>query len=161
MNCCVEPTSREALAGVIMILDNTAAVTVRTAELLAIPNAAVMDVWPATKLVASPFPLIVATDELEELHWTSVVKSCVLPSLNVPLAVNGWVVPAAMLGLVGLTVSPVRVADVTVSNADPLTVPTLATTVVCPGVTLVAIPFAEIVATEGLAPHDTDVVMFC
>ena len=66
--CCVDPTCREAFAGVIVILDNTAAVTVSTVELLLARNVAVIEVCPATKLVASPFALIVATAEFEELH---------------------------------------------------------------------------------------------
>ena len=68
VNCCVEPASKELFAGVIVMLYNTAGVTVKTAELLAVPNVAVMEVCPATKLAASPFALIVATDEFDELH---------------------------------------------------------------------------------------------
>ena len=66
-----------------------------------------------------------------------------------------------MLGLVGLTVKPVRVADVTVSKADPVMVFTVATMLVSPGVAPVAIPLAAMVATEEVTLHDTDVVMFC
>ena len=84
-----------------------------------------------------------------------------LPSLNVPLAVKACVVPAAMLGFVGLIVKSLRVAEVTVSKADPLMTPTVATTLVCPGVMPDAIPLAAMVATEDeVTLHDTDVVMF-
>jgi hypothetical protein len=38
---------------------------------------------------ASPPAVMVETDGAEELQLTDVVRSCVLPSLKVPVAVNG------------------------------------------------------------------------
>ena len=68
VNCWVEPTIRELFPGVTVMLDNTAAVTVRTVALALPPNFAAIEVWPGTKLVANPFALIVATDGFEEPH---------------------------------------------------------------------------------------------
>jgi hypothetical protein len=71
------------------MLVKTAVVTVRTAELLTEPDNAVIVVWPGAKPVARPLPLIVATDGVEELQLTDVVRFCELPSLNDPVAMNG------------------------------------------------------------------------
>jgi hypothetical protein len=71
------------------MLVKTAVVTVRTAELLTEPDDAVIVVWPGDTPVARPPVLIVATDGVEEPQLTDAVRSCVLPSLNNPAAVNG------------------------------------------------------------------------
>lgn len=57
-----------------------AAVTLKVDE-PAIPAAAPLTVvWPVLTLVASPLPLTVATDDADEVHFTDVVRSRVLPS---------------------------------------------------------------------------------
>jgi hypothetical protein len=43
----------------------------------------------------------VATDVLDEVQVAAVVKICVLESTKVPVAVNCWVVPLAILALIG------------------------------------------------------------
>jgi len=63
--------------------------------------------------------------------------------------VNCWVAPAAIGGFAGVTAIETRVAAVTVSVVDPLTVPELAPIVVVPTLLPVARPPAEIVATAG------------
>src|SRR5262245_65472924 len=69
------------------------------------PSVAVMVVVPTAMLLARPrLPevlLTTATDGFEELHVTEVVRSWVVPLLYVPMAVNCWLVPSAMEGLVG------------------------------------------------------------
>jgi hypothetical protein len=72
---------------------------------------------------------MVATDDREELQFTDVVKSCLLPSLKVPVAVNGCLVPAATVGFAGATIMAKRVAFVMVNRVEPLTEPTVATIV--------------------------------
>ena len=54
------------------------------------PKAASIVVCPTATALASPVVLIVATPGADELHVTLVVRSWVLPSLYVPVAVNGW-----------------------------------------------------------------------
>ena len=54
-------------------------------------------------LVARPDLLIVATAVLDELQLAEEVRSFLLPSLNVPLAVNCWVEPTTMVELAGVT----------------------------------------------------------
>ena len=47
--------------------------------------------------------LIVATDGVAEAQVTGLVRFCVVPSENVPVAVNCCVRPLAMLGFAGVT----------------------------------------------------------
>src|SRR2546425_6840954 len=108
------------------------------------PKVAVIVVVPAATDVARPFDplalLIVATPGLDELQVTWVVRSCIVLSQKVPVAVNCRVVPFAMLGVVGVTVIVDRVAAVTVSVVLPETPPNVAVIVVVPAATDVARP---------------------
>src|SRR5207247_9688111 len=94
------------------------------------PKVAVIVVVPAATDVARPCDppalLIVATAVLDELQATWVVRSCVVLSLKVPVAVNCCFVPFAMLGFVGVTAIVDRVAAVTVSVVLPETHPKVA-----------------------------------
>lgn len=79
----------EALAALMVIDRSVAAVIVRTIELEVIPFCVALIVLvPAVAPVTRPAALIVATDAFDEFHVTELVKSCVLPSLNVPVALN-------------------------------------------------------------------------
>src|SRR6266704_2021138 len=115
------------------------------------PSVAVIVVVPAATDVAKPCEppalLIVATPAAEELQVTWVVRSCVVLSLKVPVAVNCRVVPFAILGVVGVTVIVDRIAAVTVSVVLPETRPNVAVIVVVPAATDVAKPALSIVAT--------------
>lgn len=66
--------------------------TVRMVEFIIEPEEAAMVVQPEAMLPARPWLpdtlLMAATLVAEELQLTVVVKFCVLPSLNVPVAVN-------------------------------------------------------------------------
>ena len=64
---------------------------------------------PTLKLFATPELFIVATAMLEELQVTAADRSCVLPSVNVPLAVNCCFAPNVMEGFPGETCSALRV----------------------------------------------------
>lgn len=79
----------DALGALIAIDCSVAVVTVKVREFDVIPLcAALMLLEPAAIPVTNPAALIVATPELEEVQVAEVVRFCVLPSLNVPLAVN-------------------------------------------------------------------------
>lgn len=69
-----------------------------------------------------------------------------LPSLNVPVAVNCCVNPLAIEGLAGVTLMDVSVAAVTVRVVEPEIAPETAVIVVVPAPTVEASPEAEIVA---------------
>ena len=53
--------------------------------------------------LAIPAPVMVATAGFDELQLTVLVRFWVLPSLYVPVAVNGCVVPVTIDGLAGVT----------------------------------------------------------
>src|SRR5512144_1274324 len=61
---------------------------------------------------------MVATPMSEEFQFTSDVKSCVVLSVNIPVAVNCTVVPIGIVVLVGVVAIDTSTADVTVSVAD-------------------------------------------
>jgi hypothetical protein len=66
--------------------------------------------------------------------------SSIEPSLKVPVAVNGWVAPAAIEALNGVSVIDVRVMFVTVKVALPTCPENTAEIVLVPGCTPVAWP---------------------
>jgi hypothetical protein len=116
-SCRVPPAGRETKLGEIWILATTAEVTVRAEELLIAPDCAVMVVVPGARLVASPDELIVATEVLLDVQVTMVVRSCVPPSVIVPVAAYCCVVPAATRAAWGETASVASVAGPTVRVA--------------------------------------------
>ena len=97
-------------------------------------------VVPAVNPVASPWALIVAWAGEDEVQTTTAETSCVLESLNVPVAVNCLVVSGAIVEFAGVTAMEIRLAPVTVSEAVPLTEPEVAVIVAVPGLTPVATP---------------------
>src|SRR2546426_4879188 len=109
-----------------------------------LPSVAVIVAVPAPSAVARPFDplalLIVATPGLDELQVTWVVRSCIVLSLKVPVAVNCRVSPSGRLGLAGVTAIVDRVAAVTVSVVFPETSPKVAVIVVEPTATELASP---------------------
>jgi hypothetical protein len=90
---------------VIEIDSNTAAVTFSVALPDTDPNVAVTTLEPTPTAVASPeVGTIVTTAGVAEIQTTFAVKSAVLVSLKVPVAVNCCVNPLATLGVAGVTV---------------------------------------------------------
>jgi hypothetical protein len=88
VNCCVAPLVIVGFAGVTAIDCNVAAVTVRTVEPLIAPDVALIVDVPTPAPVASPDALIVAVVVVPDDQVTVEVRFCVVPSLNVPVAVN-------------------------------------------------------------------------
>jgi hypothetical protein len=77
--------------------------TVRDVEPAVLPSVAVIVVWPRPTAVAV-WPFMVATARFEEDQITRPVRSCVLPSLNAPMATNDCVAPFAIVEFAGITV---------------------------------------------------------
>ena len=94
VNCAEVPGAIDGLGGVTAMETSVAALTVMTTEpLIAVPGSvAVMVEVPLDRVVTKPsLPgalLTVATPLAEEDHVTWVDRSCVAPSLNVPVAVS-------------------------------------------------------------------------
>lgn len=108
---------------------------------------------PAATDVAKPLPSIVATDRLDEFQTTWGLISRFVPSENAPMAVNCWVIPAGvdgMLGLTGLTDMEVRIARVTVIVVVPEISPEVAVILTVPGAMPLTKPIPSTVATESL-----------
>jgi hypothetical protein len=83
------PLAIEAFAAVIVIDCRVAAVTVSGMLLDVIPFwDALMFVDPTACAVANPDALTLATLLFEDVHATELLMFCVLPSVNVPVAVN-------------------------------------------------------------------------
>jgi hypothetical protein len=81
VNCWLVPAAIEGLAGVTVIDDNGAEVTVRDVDPVTDPELAEIVVDPAPTALPSPHAETVATAAAEELHAAVLVRSCELPSL--------------------------------------------------------------------------------
>jgi len=110
-----------------------------------------MVVLPAFTAVASPVPLIVAIVVSLEAQAIEFVKFCVLPSLKVPVAVNGTVVPAAVDGFLGVTAIETSTAADTFSIVCPVTLLCVAEMVAFPTFFELASPVA---LTIAIVPSD-------
>jgi hypothetical protein len=109
------------------------------------PEVAEIVVEPAATEVARPMEpaalLTVATPVDEELQVTEAVRSWVVLSEYVPVAMNCRLVPFTMLGLVGVMSREIRVAGVMVNMVDADSFPDAAEIVVEPAATEDASPF--------------------
>jgi hypothetical protein len=143
---------------------------VSTTELETPWYAAVMVATPALLPVATPREpatlLTVARTPLEDDHDASSVRSCVVLSVYLPVAVNACVVPFAMVGVAGVSSIETSVAVVTVNWVTAETPLSVAEMVTTPSVAPCANPSvaAELlmVATAGFEEFQaTDVVRGC
>ena len=83
------PFAIEVLAAVIVIDCSVAAVTVNVIVFEITPDCvAVMLLEPTPAPVARPVVLIVAANVLDDVQLAEAVRSCVVPSVKVPVAVN-------------------------------------------------------------------------
>jgi hypothetical protein len=73
------------------------------------PDVALIIVVPSANMETFPPVVIVATDVTDELQVTEAVKSFVELSEYVPVALNCWVAPTAILELVGVTAMDTRI----------------------------------------------------
>jgi len=126
--------------------DRVPEATVRVVFPEIVPEVAVMVAEPTVTAVVRPPVLTVATAVFDEVQVTEMVISRVVPSENVPVAVNCWVAPTDRLGLDGVTAMEDRVAEFTVTVVLPEIVPEVAVMVVTPVVRAVARPLLLTVA---------------
>ena len=91
--------------------------------MLEIPSSCSDKVVPTLLPVATPSPLIFATDVSEEDQFTVWERSWVLASVYVPIAVNCWVTPLADEGWFGVTATHTVLGSVTVNVAAWLVMP--------------------------------------
>ena len=98
------------------------AVTVRAVDCDTPAKPAEMLVEPAATAVTIPLALTVAVAGVEELQLTSDVKSALLPSLYVPVAVNCWLVFTGMDEAAGVIEIETKLAAAAVMVKLPLDV---------------------------------------
>jgi hypothetical protein len=108
-NCCVVPLAILGTVGVTAIETKAAGVTVSWVEPEMLPSVAVTMVDPTVSPVATPVAATDATVGVEVLQATAAVRFCFELSEYMPVAVNGFIVPRAMLGVVGVTSMEARV----------------------------------------------------
>jgi hypothetical protein len=108
VNCCLTPSGIDGLAGATAMETTTAAVIVRSVEPAIEPEAAVILAEPIAALVAMPDALMVAKLAEDELHVTDDVRSCLVPSLIEPVAVNCCLAPSPIEGFAGETLIAVK-----------------------------------------------------
>ena len=89
VNCTLVPLAIEELLALTVIVCNVAAVTANGKLFDITPFCvAVMVLEPTAAPVAKPFALMLTVAVLELAQVVVLVKSCVLPSVKVPVAVN-------------------------------------------------------------------------
>ena len=126
------------------------------------PTAPWIVALPAATAVAKPDAVMLATAVLVELQVAEPVRSWLLPSLNIPVAVNCCVAPGLMFAFAGVMEMDTKAGAVTVRVVDPATEPELACIVVLPAVTPLANPALVIVATAVVLEFQmTEAVRFC
>ena len=143
--------------------------TIRVAgllKMLPVEDVAIIIDVPAATDVANPLEpaalLMVATEGVEEVHVTALVRFCIVLSEYVPVAVNCCVAPAMMMGLAGVTAMEINVVAVTVSVVALERLPNVAVIIVVPAATPVARPALDMVALLVFDElHVTDPVRFC
>ncbi len=149
VNCCKVPSGRDAFTGVTAMELRVAFVTVKIAPAETLPAVAVIVDVPEARPFASPIApltLMLATDGLDEVHWTDDVRFCVLLSVNVPVTPNCVVVPGAMETVRGATASDTSAGAVTVNPVLPLICEDVAVIVAVPCSLLVTMPELDTVA---------------
>jgi len=117
------------------------------------PELAPIVAVPAAMQFANPATLgafaIVATGADDELQWLFSVMSCVLPSLNVPVATNCCVLPAGAVGAVGVRATETSVPVPTVRLVLPVIPDAEAEITTVPPFFPWAMPLERIEATFG------------
>jgi hypothetical protein len=162
VNCCVAPLVIDGFAGVTAIDCSVAAVTVSKVDPEIDDDVAVIVEVPTPAPLASPDALIVAMVLVPDDHVTVEVRFCVVPSLNVPVAVNCWVAPLVIEGFAGVTAIDCSVAAVTVSTVEPEIDDNVAVIVELPTPAPLARPDGLIVAVVVVPElHVTVPVRFC
>jgi len=134
------PSATVAAAGFTAIETRAGAATFNTVEAFSEPELTWIVAVPWNKPAAKPLLLIVATTVGAELQVALPVRSCVLPSVYTPVAVNCCVAPKGIVASDGLRAIDMRVGTVTVNVAEPLTPAALAVIVVVPWAAVAATP---------------------
>lgn len=166
VNCCNVPSGIDGVAGATAMEVTLAPVTMRLAVEKTLPELAMIVALPAAIPTASPgapFTLMLATAGFPEVHCTEPLMFCVLPSVNVPAAVNCALVLWAIEIVKGVIAIDTTAALVAVRLALEEMLPEAAVIVDNPRPTASASPNVElalIATADGLPDvHCTDAVI--
>ena len=96
------------MIGVTAIETSAGGLMLRLAVPVIVPELAAIVDCPATIPTARPEGFTLATVGVDDVQLAECVKSCWLPSLKVPVAVNCWVAPALMVAADGLSAIAVK-----------------------------------------------------
>jgi len=149
--------------GGVIVRTNGTVVTVSVVDptMFVFPTALVAEMVvfvPPVKPVAWPPVVMEAESVFDEAHTTDAVRSCVLLSENVPVAVNCWVCPTTTVGFAGVTAMDTSAGAVTVNCAvPPIVVVCVDVAVIVtgpPAVTPVAKPVAALTVAIPVLPDD-------
>lgn len=133
-------------AGVTRIEIRLAGTTVNVAVSLNAPTVALMVAVPAATVDTRPVLSTVATEGVEELQVTALVRSCDEPSVYVAVATYCWRTPIPRVSPTGVTEMDVITGAFTARLVELLIAPKVAEMFVVPAATPVASPLASIVA---------------
>jgi hypothetical protein len=116
-NCWLIPIPKVNPSGVTVIDAMLGAVTVRLVLCVTPAKLALIFVDPAASVVTTPVELTFAIPIAYELQATTVVRSALLPSLYVPVAVNCWLVLTGIEEAAGEMVIDFRFAAAAVTDS--------------------------------------------
>ena len=160
IKACVKVLGKVAVNGVTAIELNVAAVTVIVAVADLVPLVAVMMEEPTATPVVTPVCKTVTADVVPELQVTVLLISALVPSENVPVAINACKLPTGTDAVKGASAIEVNVALVTVIAAEPVLPLSVAVIEAEPAETPVATPEETTVANNVLLEdHVTELVM--
>src|ERR1039458_4791067 len=114
------PRGRDNVAGTTFTATATGGVTVRLAFPVIDPEVALIVAAPTTLARAEPAALTLAVAGPDEIHVADCVRFCVLPSVNVPVAVSCSVSPTGKETWFGVTAILTSVGCPTVIDALPV-----------------------------------------
>jgi hypothetical protein len=141
-NCCVVPFAIVVPVGVTDMDTNSGAVTETLVDPKTVPDVAVILELPNRSPITNPLALTGATAGTEDAHVADAVRSCVLPSLYVPVAASCSVVPSG-------TAAPPGVIAIE-TKAAPATVIVVEAEMEFDVAEIVAVPCPELVASPLL-----------
>ena len=140
VNAWFSPSGVVEDAGFTAIATTAAGITVNNVDPFIAPRVALTVAVPVAREVPSALELTVATAVFAEPQVAEAVRSCLLPSVNVPVAVNCCVVPRAIDGLEGFTAIETSAATPAVRVVEDEIAPEVAEMLELPVATLVANP---------------------
>jgi hypothetical protein len=155
-NCAVVPSGIMEWFSITAMETSAAAETVNSLEVFTDPKVAVIADAPTERETASPEELTMAMAGCELAHVTRLVKSCVLLSVNVPVAVSCMVLPRAMNISDGVTATETSTAFETIRTDEPLCPPFDAIILTVPLESDVDRPDESILAMLGLVEVHMD-----